>query len=139
MLESKTTPGKRRERRPKVPLMKEVELAYVHLHDLDWLQECPLAGLPGVQEQVQPQQFMPNAQALRGLLIQAAQQVIQDIEKVPNLAGVRIFLERYLEGKKIAEIARELGVSREWCSRSYRKEAFRLAGMQFVRLVSRDP
>jgi DNA-directed RNA polymerase specialized sigma24 family protein len=51
---------------------------------------------------------------------------------------VRLFLVRYLEGKKVAEIAEELGVSREWCSKAYRREALRLAGMQFVRSVSRD-
>ena len=31
-----------------------------------------------------------------------------------------------------------LGVSREWVSRSYRKEALGLAVAQFVRLVSRE-
>lgn len=46
------------------------------------------------------------------------------------------FLNGYLAGKKVSEIAKELGVTREWCSRGYRKEAFRLAGMQFVKLVS---
>jgi hypothetical protein len=30
-------------------------------------------------------------------------------------------------------VTEEVGVSREWCSRNYRKEALRLAGMQFVR------
>ena len=128
--------GKRRGRRPKVPLMKEVESAYGRLHDLDWLQECSLAGLPEVRQLAQPRQFMPEAQALRGLLIQAARQVIEDIETVPSLAGVRLFLVKYLEGRRVSEVDRELGVSREWCSRHYRKEAFRMAGMQFVRLIS---
>ena len=43
-----------------------------------------------------------------------------------------MFLERYLEGKQVVEIAKELGVSREWCSRNYRKEALRLAATQFI-------
>jgi hypothetical protein len=55
---------------------------------------------------------------------------------VPRLAGVRLFLDRYLQGKMVAEIAQEPGVTREWCSRSYRKEAFRLAVMQFLRDIS---
>ncbi len=39
--------------------------------------------------------------------------------------GVKMFLQRYLEGKKVSEIAYELGVSREWCSRSYRKDGIK--------------
>lgn len=79
---------------------------------------------------------MPEAQALRSLLMEVARQVVQDLATMPDKSGVRVFLERYLEGKNLTEIARELGVSREWVARSYRREAFRLAGMQFVRLVS---
>ena len=50
--------------------------------------------------------------------------------------GVAGFLNGYLAGKSVAEIAQELGVSREWCSRNYRREALRLAGMHFVRSIS---
>ncbi|MFQ6029791.1 MAG: hypothetical protein ACE5Q6_20130, partial [Dehalococcoidia bacterium] len=127
---------RRRGRRPKTPLMDQVERAYINLHDLDWLQECELVKLPEVQERIEPRHTMPEAQALRGLLIAAAKQAGKDISNVPDLAGVRVFLERYAAGKKVAEIAQELGVTREWCSRAYRKEAFRLAGMQFVRSIS---
>ena len=117
-------------------LMEEVTQAYAHLHDLDWLQESQLTNLPEARRKVQPQQFMPEAQALRGLLMEAASRVFQDIEKVPGMKGVRVFIERYAQGKRVSEIPQELGVSREWCSRSYKKEAFRLAGIQFVRSIS---
>ena len=131
----KVVHGKRRGRKPKVALMKQVEEAYSALHNLDQLQESPLSGLQVVQERKQPQHTMPEAQALRETLIESARQVIRDIEHIPSMGSVEVFLERYLEGKRITEIAKELGVSREWCSRSYRKEAFRLAGMRFVRSV----
>jgi DNA-directed RNA polymerase specialized sigma24 family protein len=85
-----------------------------------------------------PRQTMPEAQALRTLLTDAAKQVAQDIADMPSKAGVKLFLERYLDGKTVTEIARELGVSREWCSRAFRKEAFTLAGAQFMRLVSTE-
>jgi hypothetical protein len=132
----KADQGKKRGRKPKMPLMKEIELAYGHLHNLDWLQESSLANLPSVHERTHRHNFMPEAQALRELLIEAAQQVIQDITKIPGMESETAFLKGYLAGKKVSEIAKELGVTREWCSRGYRKEAFRLAGMQFVRLVS---
>jgi hypothetical protein len=128
--------AKKRGRKPKLPLMREVELSYGHLHDLDWLQECSLTKLPAVQERTFKYGFMPEAQALRELLIEAAKQVIQDIAKIPGMERIATFLEGYLAGKSVSQMAKEFGVSRAWCSRGYRKEAFRLAAEQFVRLVS---
>ena len=113
--------------------LAQVQQAYTHLHDLDWLQECDLARSPEVLEKVQPEQMMPEAQALRGLLIAAAHQVVEEIGPVPGKEGIASFLEGYLAGKSVADVAKELGVSREWCSRNYRREALRLAGMHFVR------
>jgi hypothetical protein len=131
-------PARRPGRRPKTPLMDQVGEAYLHLHDWDWLQECELARLPEVQQLVNPRQVMAEAQALRNLLIEAARRVMIDLATMPDKSGVREFLERHLEGKNVSEIARELGVSREWVNRGYRREAFRLAGMQFVTMVSRE-
>lgn len=135
-VEPKPAPGKRRGRPPKTPLMDQVDQAYTHLHDLDWLQECDLVRLPAVVEQVQPDQMMPEAQELRSLLITAAHRVIDGMEQVPGKEGVTAFLKGYLAGRSVAEIAQELGVSREWCSRNYRREALRLAGLQFMRATS---
>jgi hypothetical protein len=119
--------------------MDQVIEAYLHLHDWDWLQECEPARLPEVQQIINPRQVMAEAQALRrNLLIEAARQVIVDLAGVPDKSGVRVFLERHLEGKNLSEIAREIGVTREWVNRGYRREGFRLAGMQFVRMVSRE-
>jgi Homeodomain-like domain len=82
--------------------------------------------------------WQPGFRRKRELLVDAAQRVIRDLGSVPAKARVRLFLERYLEGRTVTEIAQELGVSREWCSKAYREEGLRLAGMQFVRLVSAD-
>ena len=137
-IENKAAAGKKRGRKPKPPLMEQVEQAYAHLHDLDWLQECGLASLPEMRQKEHPSQMMPKAQALRDLLITAARQVMVDMEKVPGKEGLSVFLKGHLAGKPVAAIAQELGVSREWCSRNYRREALRLAGMQFMQLISRD-
>ena len=134
----KQTPKRKRGRKPKKPLLEQVEAAFSHIHDLDWLQQSELSNLSEVQQRVRLHHTMPEAWALRESLIEAALQVIQDIEKLPNMTSVKIFLESYLQGKKVTEIAKELGVSREWCSRSYRRDAFRFAVTQFVRSVSRS-
>ncbi|MDA0735204.1 MAG: hypothetical protein O2860_11595 [Chloroflexi bacterium] len=85
-----------------------------------------------------PRQVMAEAQLLRGILIKAARKVIVNIISGPDKRGVRIFLERHLEGKNVTEIAKEIGVSRNWVNKSYRPEAFRLTAMQFVRDLSAE-
>lgn len=131
-------PPRRRSRRARTPLLDEIEQAYVHLHDMDWLQESNLARLPEVTRHVNLKQAMPHAQALRALLTTAAHKVVKDMNATPDKSKAALFLRRYIEGKSVTEIAREMGVRREWVSRSYRGEAFKLAGEQFVRLISRE-
>ena len=80
---------------------------------------------------------MPQAQALPSLLKEAGQQVVRDLDAVPGKSRVTAFLEKFLEGKRVGEIAKELGVSREYCSRTFRKEAFALASEQCLRLAAR--
>lgn len=92
--------------------------------------------MEAVQERRNALQPLPDAQALRGLLVDAAKRAARVAEEVPSAKPVGTFLVRHTEGKPVAEIAEELGVSREWCSRSYKKQALRMAGIQFVRLVS---
>jgi hypothetical protein len=58
--------------------------------------------------------------------------------QIPGKEGVVAFLTGYLAGKSVAEIAQELGVRREWVSRSYRRESLALAIAQFIRLISHD-
>ena len=130
----RTKPG----RRSKEPLIKQVEQAYAHLHDLDWLEKCRLAQLPEVQERVDSKHPMAEAQTLRRLLMAAARQIVQVLSEVPDKGEVRTFLEMYLDGKSVTEIAHELGKSREWVSRAYRKEALTLTGTQFIKLISAD-
>ncbi len=135
--ERRRFPG-RRGKRSRIPLTKQMEDAYAHLHDLDWLRDSGLTKLSEVQERIDPMQTMPEARALRGVLMEAARQVLKDISDVPEKANTHYFLEEYLKGKSVAQIARELGVTRSWCSRAYRKEAFELAGAQFVKLISME-
>ena len=125
-----------RRSRPDAALLQHVLEAYGHLHDLDWLQDSRLTGLEAVRERTNPLAPMPEAQALRGLLVDAAQRAADHAREVPLQAPLHLFLTRYVEGKRVTEIAGELGVSREWCSRAYRKQALKLTGMQFLRLAA---
>ena len=81
-------------------------------------------------------QVMPDGLALREILLEAARQVLKDISGVPGKSNVHYFLEEYLKGKNVAQIAKELGVTRSWCSRAYRKDALQLASTQFIKLIS---
>ena len=53
-----TIPVARRGRKPRAPLMRQVEEAYLHLHDLEWLQGCELSNLPEVQARLSRIQTM---------------------------------------------------------------------------------
>ena len=115
-----------------------MEQAYARLNDFDWLEKCRLSRLPEIQQRSDSSQVMSRAQGLRGLLMQAARQVITDLETIPDKEPVKVFLEGYLQGKSITEIAQELDVSREWASRRFRKEAIGLASAPFIRMVSQE-
>ena len=118
--------------------MTQAQEAFAHLHELDWLEECDLRKVPAVLSRVDPSQTMPQAQALRSLLTDAAERVILDLGDIPKKSHVSLFLQGWLKGKRVSEIARDLGVSREHCSREFRKEAFQLVSEQFLRLASRS-
>jgi len=47
----------------------------------------------------------------------------------------RIFLQRHLEGRKIVEIAEEVGRRRKTVSKSYKKKALKMAAEYFIRFV----
>lgn len=67
------------------------------------------ASPPEVRQKAQPHQTMPEAQALRDLLIAAALHVIGDMGQVPGKQGLAPFLKGYLAGRQVADIAQELG------------------------------
>ena len=87
-------------------------------HDLDWLQDSPLTGLDAVRERANPLAPMPEAQALRAGCSWLRRSAL------PAMPGTYRFRRRCtcssrasVEAKRVTEIAGELGVSREWCSR----------------------
>ncbi len=137
--EPEITPrGAKRGRPRKVPLPQQVQEAYGKLPSLDWLQECQLAHRPELQEHVQPRQAMAQGQALRHLLIEAAQQVAGILAQVPDKEKISIFLGKYAQGKTISKIAGEMGVTRKSVY-TYRDEGFKYASEQFVLLISHEP
>lgn len=130
-----TARAHRRQATSRTPLFRECVRAYAHLHDLDYLQRSPLVELEIVRERVNHLSAMAEAKALRGVLIEAATRAAREAGELPPLAPLRHFLEQYLVGKRVSEIAAELGVTREWCSRAYRRQALELAAMQCERVM----
>jgi hypothetical protein len=124
-------------RKPRISLMAEVQRCMSTL-DLDRLSESYLINLPAIQRRIQPHRTMAAPRALREALLQAMSLTIRDIEHIPSLSNVKIFLERRLRGDSVSQIARDLNLSREWVSRHYRSRAYRLAAEMFVILVSFD-
>lgn len=118
------------------PLFRECVRAYMHLHDLDYLQASPLVKLEIVRERMNHLSAMAEARALRAVLVEAATHAARDAIDLPTQAPLQHFLEQYLAGKRVSEIAADLGVTREWCSRAYRRQALELAAMQCERLIS---
>ena len=121
--------------RPRSARVRQFVQAYEHLHDLDWLDRSPLVEIEAVRDRMNHLAPMPEAQALRGLLLDGARLAARHAGDLPFHAPLRLFLERYVEGKRITEIASEIGVSREWCSRAYRRQALELAALQCFRLT----
>ena len=130
---------RKRGRPPKIPLFNQVEEALANLHQLDELHKSPLRNLPEVSRRANYRQTMPEAQALRRGLIEAAMLVASDISSIPGMEGVKHFLEGYFsQCKKVSEIANEMGVTRQAVYRNYRKRAFRYTTEKFVLLISLD-
>lgn len=126
---------RRQQTKPTSVLLRQIVQAYADLHDLDRLDESPLVRLEVVRESVNRLNPMAEARAVRALLLEAARRAALQASDVPTQQPLRHFLEQYVAGKNVTEIAAELGVSREWCSRSYRKQALELAAMQCERLI----
>ena len=137
-----STRGRSRISRGEAAMLGQVLEAYRHLDDLDWLDASPLARIDAVRAYAMPTAPLPEAQALRRLLVDAARRAADHAAEIPAHAPLRVFLQRYVDGRRVTEIADELGVSREWCSRAYRKRALSLAGRHFMWLAAasrRDP
>ena len=83
-LEPETRSRRRRGRKASTPLIKQVEQAYAHLNDLDWLDKCRLSRLPEVRDKTNSNQVMSRTQGLRTLLMQAARQMISDRRRCPT-------------------------------------------------------
>ena len=94
--------------------------------------------LLAIQSRVRRQETMPEGQTLRRLTAEAVDRVAQELSSQPRKSRITGYLQGHVKGAATPEIAEELGVTREWCSRSYAMEALRLVALQFTRLITAD-
>ena len=113
---------------------QEVEIveALLHLHDLDWLDECAVTDYPPVKKFVNPSDAMARGQALRKLLLRSIKRVEDALADVP---GYESFFDAFCRGEAVSKIARDLGVRREVVFRNYRPRALSLVAKDFVQML----
>ena len=75
---------------------------------------------------------MPEAMALRRLLIENLQGVVLARNAIPGMEKHCLFLNEYVQGKSVTAIAELLGITRSYTSRKYRKEALDLVVAHFI-------
>lgn len=74
----------------------------------------------------------PRALALRDLVSRALAEVLSELEGERALLPLRTFIVRYSSGGSVTSAARELGLSREHCSRSVKRRALLLLAERFA-------
>ncbi len=122
----------------RLPAPDQVIELYRHLQDPNWLQHCRLARLPIIRE-LRMRSGISEATALRQLLLESAQRVIGELKMLPDSAVLQLLIERFIEGRSTAQIARELQLSRRWYEQHHRREALIRLANQFIQLLSHPP
>jgi DNA-binding phage protein len=108
--------------------------ALLHLGDVTWLQDSPLAALPEVERRsAGSQQLFAEGQALGELLHESLTAVKLRLVGFGKVALLRAALEGIDRSETIAHIAREHGRTREHFSRTYWKLAAGLVAEELAR------
>ena len=122
----------------------EAGLGYI-LHKLDdimALQRSNFTKVSGVRrfaEENYPGRSMPEGRALRDIVIQCVTIVLADLGAEAGCSHACRYLELAIKGVSCREISRDLKLSREHVSRTYRRQALQLLARQFVLTVRRKP
>jgi hypothetical protein len=95
-----------------------------------------LASVNALAEVRYQGRLYPRALALRELIDRAVEGVLAEIEGERGLDEVRQFLDLYRMGASVSAAARNLGRSREHCSRSIKRRALTLLADHFAALAT---
>lgn len=132
---------KKRGRKSGVEIRHQVALALKHVQDLEYLDDSPLARLPAVRELAEgrfQEAALPTGFALRVLLIDSAKVVSRDFGDMSRYQREIKFLKAYVNGRSVAEISRDLGLSREHVTRTIQPRVIGLVSRVFLARAGND-
>lgn len=105
-----------------------------HLHDRSALNRSSLARLDAVEKLAREKyqsHLMPRGLALREILLNCVAEAIKEAQAEPGLTKVARYLELMIEGFTCKEISKEIHLTREHVSRTYRRKALELVADHF--------
>ena len=109
-----------------------------NLDDRSALNRSPLARLSYVERlarECHSRRILPRGLALREVLVECIENVVNDLSKEPALARACRYLVLMKQGLSCQQISSELGLSREHVSRVYRLKALELVTAEFLSTV----
>lgn len=119
-------------------LMGRLDHALKHVDNRIELNRNPLTRLSTIARLAESRyegRLHPRALALREIVGEAVRWVLAELDGESSLRYVHQFLTMYSSGSSVAEASRQLGLSREHCSRSIKREALRLVAQRFAELT----
>jgi len=109
-----------------------------NLDDRSALNRSPLARLSYVERLARERhsrRILPRGLALREVLVECIESVVNDLSKEAALARACRYLVLLKQGLSCQQISSELGLSREHVSRVYRLKALELVTAEFLSTV----
>jgi len=109
-----------------------------NLDDRSALNRSPLARLTYVERLARERysiHILPRGLALRAVLVECIEKVVNDLSKEPGLSRACRYLTLLKQGLSCRQISAELGLSREHVSRVYRLKALELVTAEFQSMV----
>jgi CRP-like cAMP-binding protein len=109
-----------------------------NLDDRSVLNRSPLVRITCVERIARERygnHILPKGLALREVLVECVEKVVNDLSDEPALSRVCRYLVLLKKGLSCKQISAELGLSREHVSRIYRRRALEIVATEFISTV----
>jgi hypothetical protein len=139
---ARITTQKKRGRKSGDEIREQVVWAIKNFQELERLEDSPLVHLPAVRRLAQTKYrraMFPAAFALRLILLESVKQMVGDLADMPNYQRELRLLQRFIRGRSVAEISRELSLSREHVARTIQPRALNLVAKVFLIRANENP
>jgi DNA-binding NarL/FixJ family response regulator len=126
---------RKRGRKSSDEISHQVVEALKNLQELERLENSPLVQLRAVRQLAETNfrsSLFPGAFALRSMLLETTNALIDDLAEIPGYQRELRFLQLVIQGQTVTEISRGLGLSREHVARTVQPRAMRLMAKMFV-------